>query len=437
MTRSRDIRLRAPSNLVGGALIVYPYFLSYSRQDNSPYLKKFFELVDEAVQARLPRSKFPLNQDGHLGFRDADSIPHGAKWSEELATALATCQTMVVLCSTNCFDSPWCGKEWQFFNDRLAANPGLSVAPRVFPVVWVSPTIPTPARVAALQDRLDDYGKDYVEYGLRMLVGRPEMALDIIVAKLAQKIADAALNHPLPDAPLPVFDEVENAFQPPPPPATAPAAAVPPRPVAGASKGPRSAHFVFVAAKKKEFEEAKVNRPTDPYGDSSEDDWQPYFPLPDSVRDVALEAAGGKFYTSPLAFEANLPERIRDAEKLCEIVVLLVDAWTLMLDDYQKVLEEYDTRQYRNTALVVPWNDADPQTQARAAELRDLIDRTFSRQVAPRIRLGITTPGHLKQELAAALEDCRSRILKYLPVRQHPLATGGATALPKVSGSKG
>src|SRR5258706_1761677 len=107
--------------------MAHPYFLSYARQDSlvrgdpsrkDRHFEKFLDYLDYRVGQLLTFGP---------GFVDR-SIQAGEDWSDEIAEALRTTQTMVCLYSPHYFESEYCGKELQVLLDRrklyIDANPG-------------------------------------------------------------------------------------------------------------------------------------------------------------------------------------------------------------------------------------------------------------------------------------------------------------------------
>src|SRR5438034_804055 len=124
----------------------YPFLLSYARKD----AKKFeggAEQADPHFEAFLNRlNQRVMHYTGAAGFVDTQSIQPGQDWSDELAEALGTAETMVCLYSPSYFQSEHCGKEMQVFLDRrrryMRTNFGKKPS-NIIPIVWQ----PIPLRI--------------------------------------------------------------------------------------------------------------------------------------------------------------------------------------------------------------------------------------------------------------------------------------------------
>jgi FxsC-like protein len=70
-------------------------------------------------------------------------------------------------------------------------------------------------------------------------------------------------------------------------------------------------------------------------------------------------------------------DAIKAAKNRGEIVVIVVDPWTLKLSSYLEIMEAYDANNYENCALLVSWNAPDPETEHEKEALRELVGNTF------------------------------------------------------------
>src|SRR5215831_1299177 len=110
------------------------FFVSYARNDTDyePFRKDMKRLIDDltarvAVKMAVPRAG--------ICFFDESSIETGTIWKSELADALSSTRVGVTLYSPSYFTSKWCGKEFQVFLDRAAAN--LTASPQPVGIVPV------------------------------------------------------------------------------------------------------------------------------------------------------------------------------------------------------------------------------------------------------------------------------------------------------------
>ena len=204
---------------MGGELAgVRPYFfLSYARTPrfdrNSPadpnvWVHKLYEdLYDEVLQ---------LISSPNAGFMDRE-IRLGAKWSEELTTALATCQVFVPLYSPRYFASENCGKEWLAFSKRVldqrAAMPGTRMA--IVPALWVpvgEESLPEVAK--AIQFNHHSLGDMYGRVGFSGIIKLSRFKDDYVMAVqgLARRIVEVANNTQIRPGRHTDFDTSASAF---------------------------------------------------------------------------------------------------------------------------------------------------------------------------------------------------------------------------------
>jgi len=145
---------------------------------------------------------------------------------------------------------------------------------------------------------------------------------------------------------------------------------------APAVPGRRYAKFVFVAARAEELQGMKDA--LDGYQGGG--DWQPYWPDDeDPLFVVAQEAATKlKLFFQELPLDGRLEEQLRQARANSEIVIILLDAWSVQLEHYKEMIRSYDAVTSLNCALLVPWNNRDPETAQKGDTLRGALQSTFS-----------------------------------------------------------
>jgi FxsC-like protein len=103
------------------------------------------------------------------------------------------------------------------------------------------------------------------------------------------------------------------------------------------------------------------------------------------------------------------------ARKRNEIVVFIVDNWTIRLHHYHQTLKQYDELNFLNCAVILPCSQDDPETAAQWATLRDAIYLTFGNNVqrgdVKVFREAVSTPQSFEAELRAVLTETRRRIV--------------------------
>jgi hypothetical protein len=185
------------------------FFLSYAhpgqsrrqgaREANSLVLDFFDELSDN-VGLLVGR---PSGADA--GYMDG-SIPTGGRWTNELLTAVGTCQVFVALLSVPYINSPWCSKEWDAFTQRKVnrrSTTDSEYPTGIFPVIWAplsTDQMPSPVRdvqrfyPTGLPD--SDIRGQYETNGIFGLYKiRGQEAFEAIVWALAKRIAEFLSHH--------------------------------------------------------------------------------------------------------------------------------------------------------------------------------------------------------------------------------------------------
>ena len=388
------------------------FFLSYARENLDNYLHKFYRDLNKTIR------DWTEPVEGKDGFFDTRDIAVGNNWPDALMTALQNCRAFVSLYSPAYFTKEFCGKEWQIFSSRQAAySADLSAHTRrpslIMPVLWVPEAqLPSslPDTVSAVQFKHSEFGEEYARKGLRQLMtlSKNRDHYREFLARFAARLIQEARTHQLPPDPRPEpINEVESAFRRWTPEAARSAGE-------GVSQGPRVVQFVFVAGRREELR--TVREKLDPYGDEGGFDWQPFCPeVTDEIGIIAQEVASReKLHYGFVQLDANIIKRIADAECQNKIVAIIVDTWTLCLMPYQTFMAEYDSRNFVNCAVLIPWNNRDDETEFNRSVLTNKMWGTFPRHAVkpdPTCFLdSICSLDEFKRELSAVLNKARARI---------------------------
>jgi len=367
-------------------LFMYEFFLSYARDNHNPLLQKFYDDLSQAVRDLLG---VPSSQP--VSFLDQQGIVLGQPWDPALVDALQNSKVMVAVGSPLYFKQPYCGKEWAFFSRRLSAHapPGAMTPPLLKPVMWLHYAFDQlPPQVAALHQTLGDAKGLVHEKGLSFVLnkyGRRGTAYVDYVDALARDIVDSGRRHTIPPwAGAPSLSDVESAWQAPAAPAPAPAAApVAAGPVAApASSSRKRVRFIYVAAHPSNFSGL---RSTDAYLDNGAGDWRPFFPADPRPVDPLLAQVATRddllFSYEERPFDDNLLQVIGEALERRQIVVIVVDPWTLYWDSlqpkptYAPILRDLDQRIGYHWSVLVP--DTDPECSARREDIYAVVRSTF------------------------------------------------------------
>jgi FxsC-like protein len=385
------------------------FFFSYARINRDDYLNQFY--ADLCKEAAL-KDYWP---GGEFGFFDTESIETGTMWKPELEKALGSSRVLVAICSPQYINSPYCGKEFQVFHERhqdFVSRYKPQKGPRfIFPVIWGHPSGSLHETIKLYQLANDALGGSkfpdaYMENGLHNLMSLVRYKDDytMFVTHLAHQIVDAAKEQDLDDlADVRPLDQVKNAF------AAESAEEVP--------EGSR-AFFVFVAGKPTEL----VNkvRSVDRYRLQGGGDWRPFFPKTDTMTYLGSDSVRSQsLHYREKPADGTLMKLIEDANRTKEIVVIVVDPWTLRLSSYQDLMKEYDAKNFNNCALLVSWCGDGSETEEELEELRQLVGETFEykkslKRLIP-YRDDIRSIAALKVELAKILANWKKKYIASIP----------------------
>jgi FxsC-like protein len=429
-------------------IMSYLFFLSYAHDDNKPgsgsedgLVKKFYDDLCDAVRAK---TGLPENE---IGFFDAEEIELGTKWSQELAEAIQTSSAFVSVFSPTYFRKPFCGQEWTVFNLRQQAYAETLAAgaeePRLMiPVLWEKEIYVNRAMPAALkvyQYNHGGFGANYPVYGLRQILSDENLRKAYYVDfldKFSDKLIEAADQHPA----MPRLDgagpleEIEPVF-----PAVAPAnAAAPQNGQPAASANPRYVKFVFVVGGQAELKAAQVRQRLEYYGESGAE-WVPYLPdVKDEIdRLVKRIALDGDFSPEEtISLNDDLLKRLEEAQDKNQIVVIVVDSWSLRIRNYHEWMRNFDEKSLLNCIVVIPWNNDDETTNNRPL-LENVILATFqnrSLDKSPDFLSCVGSVDELKDWLGKTLRDTKEKIIRRATVLRE-ISSGQLIVKPVISGT--
>ena len=180
-------------------------------------------------------------------------------------------------------------------------------------------------------------------------------------------------------------------------------------------KGPGYVEFVVVAGRESELIEVRTN--VNAYGDECVD-WRPYYPDFDKrVGPFVQNVASSEDFTSHCIHPASdLCEKLEQAKEKNNIVVVIVDAWTIRLQSYHDLMHEYDKTSFFNCAVLIPWNNQDDETEQKRDTLETALRITFENKTAAKdpksFREEIVSFEQLDNELRDALIEIRRKILE-------------------------
>lgn len=407
----------------------YWFFFSYARLDRDEYLKKFFEDLRNEVRVLSGE----LNENA-VGFFDGEEIEPGAQWGATLASALQDSSTFVSILSPTYFQKEYCGKEWNVFHSRVRTyEQGLAGkgSGLILPVLWVPENRlpqPLPQVVSGIQYNHDDFGAEYARQGLKQLIKlrRYEDDYHNLVSALAGRLVDAARLHSLPPlAALDPIEQVPSAFH-----SSRQNPAADPAP---ATSGPRYVQFIYVAENRNRM--AALRQELDAYGIEGGKDWIPYLPdVNEPIGFLAQDVATReKLFYEEVRLTDDLVKALEKSEQARKLVVIIVDTWTLRIEEYKKILRQYDDRSFINCVVLVPWNTSDTESQQASSTLENIVRQVFFKRslemgAANSFLYPVSSPDDLRKQLCLAIYKTRERILEQLNVEKIAL---GEKPMPK------
>jgi FxsC-like protein len=430
------------------------FFLSYAHEGDPTEVQTFYDKLSAEV-GDLAGEEVGVN----VGFYD-QRISLGTEWTEHLTTALSSCRCFVALISPRYFQRHNCGREWGVFESRLTdyqrTHGGLP--PVLFPVLWIPTAMPDLVQRFQWADGAVG-GGNYKDLGLRQIQRLQQFSDDYIklVSRLAQKIVDAQ-SHPIPAPRTPVsFSTAPDVFAPHRPPLprggtaqaqtpgqlpaprqtpeTERSATPEPATSVEATAGTRHVNLVVVAGARNEMQATGQRKDLDYYGPTVRD-WAPYSPENDrSLSQQATVIAIDRNFHVDVDDTSRLEWRLNDAQAKNQLVVLLVDPWSVFLADREEALRAYDRRNEPTSALLIPFSKTDPETQDHADVLAGLLSGVIVRTVraaGPMFRTGLGAPGEFTPALEEVLEIAQNRLfntgqvqVRFVPsAMQRPILEG-------------
>lgn len=349
------------------------FFFSYAQADaeKNPFVKKFHDHLREAVRGLAGEA----GREHFVSFKDLSSIEPGKPWTDSITEALRTCKVFVYLHSQTYFGREGCGKEYRVIRDRLERAEGhsdLKGAAAIQPVFWNETHnlhSSVPPEVLELQYKHEDYGEAYNANGMVRVSRFDNSDYWQVVDALSRRIIDAARNSPLP--PLdkrPDWHALEPLF-----PTQAPSCGADPTRSTPPRGGPTHARFIWIVGKPDELRDLRDVSSYDL--DGRPEEWRMFAP---ERKDPGRIIAGKAALELNLTYQSDvdptngdeLLEAVQKANEANMPVVVVVDLWTLHIEQYHTIVRTFEASHSPTCAIVFPWNDADPETSRSKAQLR-------------------------------------------------------------------
>jgi len=398
-------------------------FFSYAREDFSRYLDKFFRDLKEEVRLLLGRAK----ADPIL-FRDEEDIDIGKPWRLEIATALQSAQVLIAIQTPRYFTRPYCGKEFGIMLRRQSRlGPLASRISGIIPVNWC-PCANVPTAVKQFQQAHAQLPATYNTHGLLVLTRnnryRSEYfdCIRFFAARIAAAVQQATTVPALER--LPDFDDAPDAFQTATLDRSADQLSSPPL-------GPRCARFYYAVGTRSQLREHK--RDCSRYDEERGEFWKPFLNAGAIGVLAGRTASMQDFVTDLLRPEPSLVKELESAEDRNNLVIIIVDTWTLdECDTVRLSLEEFDRRPSTHCAVLVVWNEADPDTDQWRPALEERVERTFpiiSSREQTYFQPSVGSAVDFETVLAETLRRLQAKILAH-GLRKRVLPSRGFRPIP-------
>jgi FxsC-like protein len=191
--------------------------------------------------------------------------------------------------------------------------------------------------------------------------------------------------------------------------------------------GPAVVNLIFIAAKP---DDLQIIREHNIYGQTSSE-WAPFNPFNantiESICSISLMREDLKPYIYDIDDNVykNLSGWIRRADQLNQILICVVDPWCLFSKQERTLVSEHlDRQQYKNHAVIIPWNENDDDYRRLEKDLNHWIEVSFeiTLTIEPfwfRQRLThaenserIATAERFQDALINVIEEIRGRMVK-------------------------
>ena len=346
----------------------YHFFFSYASKDRKSSIghsfsttiinpiDHFFEILCASVACLTG------DEVSDVGFRDRQGLRAGDDWSNELVEGLQGSAVLVVLLSPAYIKSRSCGRELQFFLDRISQQRrSVGEAPaRIIPVYWIS----EPHCNGHMSNHVKQYWKGthcrqpenmpdrYPRVGLRDFYHEENsIECNRFCNALAARIVELSNNKPyLPPLPSnPTFESIVNFFA---------------TPVGlqdeDIGHGPLSTNIVYAVATKQQLQDLDAS--SEGYGNTP-GDWQPFKEPPRSIerltRNALIDEGQSELGIRTLSLDHKLSSSIKSAKEQHSPILIVLDRASTRIAAISSVLNEYDGIDEAHVGLVTAGSGTD------------------------------------------------------------------------------
>jgi FxsC-like protein len=184
--------------------------------------------------------------------------------------------------------------------------------------------------------------------------------------------------------------------------------------------------FIFVAGKQPELQRA-ARTDLKFYGKQGGSDWLPYL---DTYKGNAAALAAdvidalpkGTYYEEVVTSE-DIRKQVQLAASQDKIVVVMVDTWTLQLEEYHRLITPLDTYNSVNCITLIAWNDEDLEANINKGRLEATVNVAFTTKVIQQpsnfLCNSIKSYDTFKEELIKALTQAQSQMVDIAKIKKN------------------
>jgi FxsC-like protein len=188
------------------------------------------------------------------------------------------------------------------------------------------------------------------------------------------------------------------------------------------SASPCHAVFFYVVGHADEIKQ--VRRNVGAYS-NKKDEWWRWKPFERAVTYIAQEITAKKdiSYEILSVTKNNLIQRLEEAKKFNKIVIIIVDPWSLQLNKYLEIMEEYDKHDFFNCDVLFVCNSNDQElTKDKQSELRGELKNilfTKTRKIPEFfLKREVNSFDKFRRKLSFVLRKVKQDIIRYGEIKR-------------------
>lgn len=358
-------------------------FTSYAHVNRDKVLERFVQRLCHEVLQRATGQLKPTE----VVFFDSEGIQTGEDWIKKLSNAVSECQVCLAICSPAFIGSEFCGKEIRVFLERLQqweALPGNAgnVGRSIIPVIWIKSTMPDVLKRFQYDEKA--FPPDYGILGLRTLcqLSKYKDKRTLVEIVLAERIVDAAKSSLPTSGAIPHFDQIDSIFH----------------------ISPVGTHYGVALVPL-----IKGDLSAKPYGQEL------------TLRNLMDDACGSRVPWRMLEPDGKLGQRINEAKKNREAIVVVADLDTLGQPLYKKVVAAVDAAVADQSAILLIGSGGQSTSAAQDKNLGITLVGYFPKAL-PKVWYSdsnsIRSLDSLRKSLEETITKLRSRLVEEDPARE-------------------